>query len=458
MKRRPKMTGLFIVLLMMIGYGGFQPALAAEEGISLTEAIRMALANPYNLGAYGAGVTEAEAQVAQADAARWPSVSLSTNYTKVGPYTTIEMNYLPDPSGGFNVLPTPKKVDGTGTYSTGINFQFPLYMGGKLTAAADLAQLGLDGAELNYQTAYENLVYQIVQAYVGVLKADGMLALTRDQIKLLSEHQRLIETNLNLGYATQSDLMETKIRLTQAELGAVRAEHGKKLALENLCTLLGIPPQDLVLTSKPALAAEHELPELETVIRRAETNRPELKNLALAVRSAEANLELARGYWKPNLVMIGAYEAQNPDYPSLKDAVWRFTLNLDWKFFDAGAGKAGVQQAEANLEKLRFQLAQTKDLIQLEVRQKYLAVTEAAQVLSLTKLSLSQAEENYMLQKAKFELGVATNLELLTAQNTLNAARNDYLNAEYDYFLAVAALYHALGETEDFMLEVRDDA
>jgi len=454
------MAGMVIVLLMIIGYVPFQPVLAAaEEGISLTEAIQMALNNPSNLGAAGAGVTEAEAQVAQAAAACLPSVSLSTNYTRVGPHNTIEMNYIPDPSGlGFNVLPTPKEVDGTGTYSTGINFQFPLYMGGKLTAGAELARIGLDAAELNYQTAYKELVYQVVQAYVGVLKADGMLALTRDQIKLLTEHQRLIETNLRLGYATQSDLMETKIRLTQAELGAVKAEHGKKLALDNLCTLLGLPPQDLVLTSKPALAAEHKLPELEAVLRRAEANRLELENLALAIRSAEENLELAKGYWKPNLVMIGAYEAQNPDHPSLKGAFWRFTLNLDWKFFDAGAGKAGIQEAEANLEKLRFQLAQAKDRIRLEVRQKYLAVTEAAQVLALTKLSRDQAEENYGMQKVKFELGVATNLELLTAQNTLNAAQNDYLNAEYDYYLAVSALYHALGETDEFMLEVRDDA
>lgn len=449
---------------MLLSGGGFQPALAAEEeGISLTEAIRMALANPNNLGVYGAGVTEAEAKVDQAVAARWPTLSLSTNYTRVGPQITTSPGFELDPSSpaspaGFKLVTKAQKIEAIGTYTTGINLQFPLYTGGKLKTGTELAQVGLEVAELSYQTACQDLVHQVVQAYVSVLKADGMLALSREQIKILSEHQRLIEANLRLGYATKSDLLETQIRLTQAELGVVKAEHGKKLAMENLCTLLGIPPQDLILTSKPALAAEHEPPALEGVLRRAEANRPELKNLALAIRSAEENLKLAKAYWKPNLAMIGAYEAQNPDQPTLQDAVWRITLSLDWKFFDAGAGKAGVQQAEAQLGKLRYQLAQTKELIALEVRQKYLAVNEAAQVLALTKLNLSQAQENYALQKAKFELGAATNLELLTAQNTLNGARNDYLNAEYDYYLAVSYLYHALGETEEFLLEVRDDA
>jgi outer membrane protein len=440
-RRKVKIAGIIISLITL--YSGLaQPAWATEEGgISLAQAIRMALANPYNLGSYGAAVAEAEAKVDQATAARWPSFSLSTNYTRMRP--TGEL-------GAEN-------KGGTGTYSTGVNLQLPLYMGEKLASGVELAEIDLKGEELNYQAKSKDLVYSVVQTYVNVLKADGMLALRQDQIKLLTEYQRLIEANLNLGYATQSDLMETKLRLTQAELDAVKAEHGKKKVQDKLCSLMGIPPQDLVLTSKPAFAVEHELPALESFLHRTQEGRPELKSLEIAVRSAEENLELSKGYWKPNLIMIGAYEAQNPDHPTLKDGVWRFTLNLDWKFFDAGAGKAGVKQAEATLEKLRFQLAQTKEEIQLEVRQKYLAVTEAAQVLALTKLGRSQAEANFQMQKTMFQLGVVTNMELLSAQNALNSALNDDLNAEYDYYLAVSALYHAIGETDQFLLEVGDN-
>ena len=71
---------------------------------------------------------------------------------------------------------------------------------------------------------------------------------------------------------------------------------------------------------------------------------------------------------------------------------------------------------------------------------------------------MGQATENYEILKVKFELGVATNLELLTAQNTLNMAKNDYINAEYDYYLAVSDLYQAMGETENFLQEVSEDA
>lgn len=461
-KRIHKIFGV-ITLLLFLFCGAFQPALAVEEeGISLAEAFRMALANPYNLGATGAAVTEAQAQVEQAEASRQPSAAFSTNYTRIGPHTTVDMTdmkLIPDPStGGFKVDLPSKETGGEGTYSTSFNLQLPVYMGGKLTSVAAMARLGLNTAEVNYQAQYENLIYRVIQAYIGVLKADGMLELGEEQIKLLMEHQKLIETNLNLGYATKSDLMETKIRVTQAELGTVKAEHGKKLAVENLCNLLGLAPQELVLTSKPALAERANLPGLDEVLRRVEEEKPELKNLEIAVRIAEENLQMKRSYWHPNLAMIGTYGTQNQDRPTLKDAIWSFTLNMDWKFFDAGAGKAEIKEAEANLQKLQFQLAQTQDLLKLEARQRYLAVTEAAQVLALTELSRSQAEENYEIFKAKFQVGVATNLELLTAQNTLSTAMNDCLNAEYDYYLAVSDLYQAMGETEEFMLEVSEDA
>ena len=437
-----------IALLFFLGIGAFLPVLAQEEqGISLAEALRMAVANPYNLGATGAAVTEAEAKVAQAGASRWPSVSFSSNYTRIGPHTTVNP-----------ILMQPVEMEASGSYSTGLNLQVPVYMGEKLAAAGDMAQLGLEVAEVNHQAEYVSLIYRVIQAYIGVLKADGMLALTQEQIKLLTEHERLIATNLKLGYATKNDLMETKIRVTQAELGAVKAEHGKKLALENLCNLLGIPPQEPVLTSKPVLTKESELPGLEQVLMRAEAGRPELINLELAVGIAAENLKLSSGYWKPNLMMIGSYGTQNQDQPTFNDGIWSLILNLDWKIFDAGAGHAGIAEAKANLEKLQFQLAQAQNLIRLEARQKYLAVTEAAQVLALTELSLGQATENYEILKVKFELGVATNLELLTAQNTLNMAKNDYINAEYDYYLAVSDLYQAMGETENFLQEVSEDA
>ena len=136
-------------------------------------------------------------------------------------------------------------------------------------------------------------------------------------------------------------------------------------------------------------------------MQQAEKERPELKNLAVAIRMAEENLKMSQGYWKPNLALVGTYGTQNQSSPTLDDAIWTYTLNLDWKLWSGGAGRAEAKAAAANLDKLQHQWAQSKELIALEVRQNFLAVAEAGRVRELTALIRRQAEENYELVKAK---------------------------------------------------------
>lgn len=439
---------IFILLLVLTLPGGVG---ARENGITLQEAIELALANPNNLGAAQQGIAEAVAKQAQAAAGRWPTISFNTQYTKVGPYSTEQPMIRGTPG-------TPIDVDATGSYNTGFSMQMPLYMGGKINSAVKLADYGVDSAELVYAAETDNLIQQVIQAYIGYLKADRMWALSQDQIKILKEHLRLVETNLRLGYAAKTDLLATEIQLTQAELAAVKAEHGRKLAAEHLSNLLGIDPARLALCSEPRIKTGFTLPPVEEALQQAEAGRPELQSLAVAIRMAEENLKLSKGYWKPNLVLVGTYGTQNQSSPTLEDAVWTYTLNLDWKLWSGGAGRAEAEAAAANLHKLQHTWAQSKELIALEVRQSYLAVAEAGRVRELTALIRRQAEENYAMVKAKYELGAATNLELLTAQTTLNGALNDQATAEYDYYLAVAAFYKTLGQTARFLQEVSEDA
>ncbi|NLM36539.1 MAG: TolC family protein [Firmicutes bacterium] len=448
MRKLQKKIGVYLFLglglvLMLSG-----EAAAQESGITLREALDLALANPNNLGTAQRVVDEAAAKRAQAAAGRWPSISFNTQYTKIGPYTT-EHPMMP----GVLV-----DVEATGSYNTGFSMQLPLYMGGKLNSAVQLADYGVESAELSYALETEDLIQQVIQAYIGFLKADRMWALGQEQITILKEHLRLVETNLRLGYAAKTDLLATQIQLTQAELAVVKAEHGRKLAAEHLANLLGVEPGALVLTSEPRIKAGFTLPDLELALQEAELARPELKSLAVAIRMAEENLKLSKGYWQPNLVLIGTYGTQNQSSPTLEDAVWTYTLNLDWRLWSGGAGRAEAAAAAASLQKYQHTWAQSKELIALEVRQNYLAAAEAGRVRELTALIRRQAEENYELVKAKYELGAATNLELLTAQTTLNSALNDQVTAEYDYYLAVAAFYRMLGQTAQFLREVSEDA
>ena len=124
MKRINILFGIFTILFLLFGIARPPVQAAGGKAISLAEALQMALANPYNLCAGKANVNLAEAQKQKAEAGRWPSLSLSTNYTMVGPHTTVEMLYISNPGiVGYTVLPSLKDVEAKGSYSTGLNLQ-----------------------------------------------------------------------------------------------------------------------------------------------------------------------------------------------------------------------------------------------------------------------------------------------------------------------------------------------
>lgn len=425
---------------------------ASEMDLTMGEAIRMAVDNPLNLGPAEAGVAEAQAGLDKAQAGRMPSGSVSGSYTRLdeGMATPVGIDFA---TGEFLT-----EAGSPDIYSTTLTLQWPIYTGGKITSGIELAKKGLDSARLEYDQKRADTTYQAIGGYIGLLKANGFVQLSQEYVNTIAEHLKLVETNYQLGYATRSDLLETKIRLSQAEQGLVKAKHGQRLAQESLKNLLGLGSSvELKLADLADFTSDMLFPKLEEAINTALALRPELRSLDLATEMARESLEMAEGYWKPTVALVGTYGTQGSEL-KFANGSWKLTAAAEWKFFDGGAGRAGVDQAQAGLDKLEHSLAQARNGISLEVRQKYLALTEAQEARSLATLTHQQALENYEFTQAKYELEAATNLELLTAQNTLNQAANDELNAEYDYYLAVVDLYRAMGQIEKLSLGVDQNA
>lgn len=79
------------------------------------------------------------------------------------------------------------------------------------------------------------------------------------------------------------------------------------------------------------------------------------------------------------------------------------------------------------------------------MRQYYLSMNEAAKRIETSKVSVDQAEENLTIERAKYEVGVGTNLDLLDAILSLDSAKKDYFQAFYDYHTNKAELEKEMG-------------
>lgn len=444
-KREAAGIGIGLLLLALLFSTASVPAAAGSEPvrISLEEAVAMALANQLNLGAAAATVTEAEAGLRKAEASRWPGLALSASTTQISPEP---------PEMAIAGITNPN-------YSTGLTLSWPLYTGGKVSTGIKMARLGLEAAQADYEKEREKVIATAVNGYVNLLKAEGLLEISRRQVELVKEHLAMVELKMALGAATKTDLLETRVRLSQAEHGLARTEHARALAEMNLRNLLGLTgKEELILEELPGVEKDFPLLPLAEATGTALECRKELAGLRYYLAIAEENLQMAKGFWKPTVALVGRYAEDQSKSPGFSDPTFTATLGLEVSLFSGGGKLAEVREKEAALEKVEYNYRQAVEGIKLEVKQKHLAVTEKLHSWELAVLTLEQAEESYEFTKARYELGAAQNLEVLTAQNTLYQCRFEELSAGYDYFLAVMELYQAMGKTEQFLEEVKPDA
>lgn len=197
------------------------------------------------------------------------------------------------------------------------------------------------------------------------------------------------------------------------------------------------------------------LPSPEEAAAIAMEARPEPALLRNYLALAKENLEAAKAFWKPNVVLVGKYGADGRPEWEFSDPVLSLTLAVEATLFSGGGNRAAVKEREAAVAKADYAYRQAVAGIELEINQKYLGVTEARQAWELARLTLRQAQENYEFTQARYQLGAAGPLEVLTAQNTLHQCRFEELTAGYGYFLAVMEFYHTMGRIESFLEEVK---
>ncbi|MDP1939145.1 MAG: TolC family protein, partial [Gallionella sp.] len=126
-------------------------------------------------------------------------------------------------------------------------------------------------------------------------------------------------------------------------------------------------------------------------------------------------------------------------------------VQLNLPLFQGGAVNSKWREAEANRERARQELENTRRSVTLQTRQAYLGVVSGIAQVQALQQALTSSESVLEASKLGQEVGVRTNLDVLNAQQQLYATRRDLYQARYNYLLSqlrLKAAVGALGEAE----------
>ena len=341
---------------------------------------------------------------------------------------------------------------------------------------AELAAIDLDEAALDLAKAKQNVMFNVISAYLNVLKAEQINSLNDGALEAAGSLLDEVRSKLNLGVATQLDLMKAQSQFDQAKFNQLKAGDDLGAAMRSLALLLGLPAE-----TKSELVNDFQVePEernLEELVKLALENRVEVKQASLSVQKARAALETARRSLWPSVSLSATYSGQEDLSVSAAaslnltsgDASWKATfekeppeeprptiepapkststvgIEVSWPLWDGGVTRENLGQAETNLEIQESMLERQKQTVTEDVYAASVALKQALVKLGLAEKAVDEAEEALRVTEARFAAGAGVVAEVIDATQSLASARAGAVGALFDCYLARARLAKAVG-------------
>lgn len=416
--------GLVIAMGMVMACA---PLAASAEPLTLSQAYTLALQRSEDVQIGEESVRQAEDDIDRAASAVLPKLTLSG---------TVERQ--PEERGLFGVI-QPRQSHGAEA-----RLDQPLYAGGKNAAAHRIAKGNVGVATKDVRLAQEQLLLRVTQVYYTMLKALKTVEIQRRNLERLSEHHRLSELRYKVGEITESIVLRAAAERAGARAELVAQEANAAVAQRDLQLLTGL--HDLPEIVEPDLPPAPDTA-AESLRDTALRQRNELLKSRLQERVAEDRVAFARSNFFPTLTLEGVYflRDQDPRSPFFINESWSIGGRIEFPIFEGGLRRAELRQAKSRLEQGRLATARLARQVDLDVTRARLTLDAVTRALESRQEQHRAASKNYEMVSKQYTFGLATNLDVLDANQALIEAERDVTAAMYDRHLAIIDVQRSAG-------------
>jgi len=423
------------------------PDLSSITMLDLETAQRLAVASNPTMEAAVARVAQAKARVDQAMSTWWPSLDLvgSGSRTKLSDFDYQQTQALARLYG--------QDMDRTvENYTFGLQASWVLFDGFYRTFSQEQAQYGEQSADESRRNARRLLIASVAEAFFNAQLARTQVTIAEADSEFYSQQLRDAQNRYDVGAGPWGDVLNIKVQLNSARTGLMLSGREEEAALYGLAALLGLPdarmPDQVRLAELNTEVDEIGLNEkTDLLVEEALTSRPDIKELNLRVKSAEATVQLAKAQYYPKLQLVGSLNGYRQDDPGFSndDIGNTIGLNLSWNLFAGGVDKARDVEAQQVIREESATLANLRNQIVAEVRQGVAMLEAAREQVRLQKESVKLVEENRELAKNEYEAGEASLLRLNEAQRDLTRTYSRLALAVVSFHQANQRLLSATG-------------
>lgn len=440
-------AGLVAVALLIVLPINSAAAQNAVIPITLSEAVSLTLGrNPQHKAAV-AGTRISLAAVRESRVPLLPKIMFSESATRGNDPvyvfgTRLRQNSFTDADFALNKLNNPTPV---GNFSSRFSGQWSLFDGLQSWYGVTRARYAQAASEQELQRSDQELVFQAVLAYYGVLLAQKQVAVADEAVKTAQSTEDFSRARVESGMTVDSDLLSAQVATAARKQELIAAQNALSLARTQLALAVGTS-SDMVYEPQESLT-EHNFP--STIVgdleNRALETRPDLKQAELERVAQSKNISMAKGAFAPRLNVYGSWETDSPSPGWNGGNNWIAGAELQFDLFDGDSKRAHLALEKATQERATAMRDVFRDQIRLQVRKAYYEYDAARRQVEVARGAIAQADESLRINQNRYDGGLTTINDLLRVEEAAHRAKADYWQAVYRMQTSYAGVELATG-------------
>jgi outer membrane protein len=334
-------------------------------------------------------------------------------------------------------------------FGTGLTLSQLITDSGRTPNLVANAKLQAQASREDYRATQYDVILAVNQAYYETLLAVQLVRVSQQTVTTRQTIVDQISELTRQKLRSTVDLSFAQVNLSDATLMLLRAQDRLQAAYAGLGQALGTQesiPYQLIEQPMPSEVP----PEVAPLLTQAFQTRPELASLHLQLEADQKFVFAERDLKRPTVSLMAVGGAlpyinpgsANPNIPSGYEAA---AVNVNIPIFNGHLFTARQQAAEYQLQATRQRSRDEQDRIARDVRVAWTHARTAFEAIATAQQLLIQANLALDLAQSRYNLGLASIVELTQAQLGQTSAEVENLNAKYEYQEAYAALQYTLG-------------
>jgi outer membrane protein len=369
------------------------------------------------------------------------------------PYRVEQTRALMRPNVGLSASAsrTTTKEPGEGNFDSNtlqgsINARQPLFNRGNSATIAQ-SERSLDSSLADLDSAEQDLMLRVSQAYFDVLGAQDTLETTRANKVAIAEQLASAKRNFEVGTATITDTREAQARFDLATAQEIAADNDlvtKRIALDQLVGRSDVVPKQLAVpVVLPAPTAS-----VEELVSKAAEDHPAVRRAQAAYDVAVLETAKARAQGLPTVDAIasvgGGRSTVAPNFTGVNTGT-SIGVQLNFPLFAGFSIQNRIKETIVLEERSRNDLDAARRGVTQATRQAYYTLLSGAAQVKALEAAEGSSQLALEATQLGYRIGVRVNVDVLNAQSQLYQTRRDLARARYDVLLNTLRLEQAAG-------------